>query len=136
VARDLVQKVHRYWDEAWSQGRVEYLSEFYASSFFENEQSLTPQDFAGHLTAWRQKFPDFRAEVDRTFLIDGGVVSRVWYSGTHRGDFSFLPATGRAVRASGLDVFQFNDEGLVVQHWHETDHYELFVQLGATLGAP
>lgn len=31
---------------------------------------------------------------------------------------------------SGLDVFEFGADGKVVQHWHETDHWELFAQLG------
>lgn len=57
------------------------------------------------------------------------VVTRVVYSGTHTGDLQLLPATGKAVRRSGLDVFEF-EQGRVVQHWHETDHWDLFEQLG------
>ena len=130
-----VELVQRYWTQAWSQGQVAVLEDFYAPTFRENEQALTPAEFARHLLAWREKFPDFRAEVDRLFLSPGVVVSRVLYSGTHRGDFSFLPATGRSVRSSGLDVFEFGADGKVVQHWHETDHWELFEQLGLQVAA-
>lgn len=62
------------------------------------------------------------------------VITRVVYSGTHRGDLTFLKATGRAVRTSGLDVFEFDTDGKVAQHWHETDHWELFEQLGVEVG--
>lgn len=62
------------------------------------------------------------------------VITRVVYSGTHRGDFTFLPATGRTFRVSGLDVFEFDAGGKVVQHWHETDHWEWFEQLGVETG--
>ena len=130
-----MEQVERYWSLAWSQGQVEVLHEFYAPTFRENERPLTPDAFAAHLLAWRQKFPDFRAELDRVFLSPSVVTSRVIYSGTHRGDFSFLPATGRTFRASGLDVFEFGNDGKVVQHWHETDHWELFEQLGLPMAA-
>ena len=129
-----VQSVRRYWDEAWSQGRVEVLSEFYAATYRENDELLTPESFAGHLLRWREKFPDFRVDVDRVWTTPEAVITRVVYSGTHSGDFTFLPATGRAVRCSGLDAFEFDTSGKVVQHWHETDHWELFEQLGVEIG--
>ena len=129
---DLAERVHRYWAEAWTQGRTEYLHEFYTPTFRENEELLTPAELATHLTSWRLKFPDFAATVDRTFTSPGMVTTRVVYTGTHLGDFAALPATGRSFRSSGLDVFEFVD-GRVVQHWHETDHYDLFLQLGAAV---
>lgn len=125
-----VQLLRRYWDEAWSQGSVHVLSDVYAPHYRENDEDLTPEQFSGHLLRWREKFPDFRAEIERYWLSDDAVTTRVMYTGTHLGDFPFLPATGRRVHTSGLDVFEFNDEGRVVQHWHETDHWELFEQLG------
>lgn len=130
-----VQLVQRYWAEAWSSGRVGILSQFYAASFRENDEELTPDQFAEHLLGWRQKFPDFRADVVRVWSTPEAVMTRVVYTGTHLGDFSFLPATGRAFRSSGLDAFEFDPHGKVVQHWHETDHWELFEQIGATVVA-
>ena len=129
-----VQSVLRYWHEAWSQGRVEFLPEFYAATYRENDEELTPASFAGHLLRWREKFPDFRADVDRVWTTLDSVITRVIYSGTHRGDFTFLKATGRPVRSGGLDVFEFDTDGKVTQHWHETDHWELFEQLGVEMG--
>lgn len=128
---DRVRQVLRYWDEAWSSGRVEVLSEFYAASFQENDDQLTPEQFGEHLLRWREKFPDFRADVLRVWSTPEAVFTRVAYTGTHLGDFSFMPASGRAVRSTGLDVFEFDEQGRVLQHWHETDHWDLFEQLGA-----
>lgn len=125
-----VRLVRRYWDEAWSGGDVSVLSTVYADSFRENDRQLTPEEFAGHLLAWRAKFPDFRAAVQQVWETPSAVITRVAYSGTHRGDFSFLPATGRTFTGSGLDAFEFDDSDRVVQHWHETDHWDLFTQLG------
>ncbi len=128
-----VQLVMRYWQEAWSQGRLEVLSEFYAAPFRENDEEHMPESFAEGLVQWRKIFPDFRAEVDQVWTTPDAVITRVIYTGTHQGDFSFLPATGLTFRSGGLDVFEFDTEGKVAQHWHETDHWELFSQLGIKL---
>ena len=128
-----MQLVTRYWHEAWSQGRVEVLSEVYAATYRENDEECTPELFAGGLLRWREKFPDFRADVDRVWTTAGAVITRVVYSGTQRGDLSFLPASGRTARTGGLDVFEFDSDGKVTQHWHETDHWEWFGQLGVAI---
>lgn len=130
-----VHLVRQYWADAWSAGRVEILSQFYAANFRENDEDLTPQQFEGHLLRWREKFPDFRAEVVRVWSTPETVITRVIYSGTHLGSFSFLPSTGRSIRSSGLDIFEFDQQGKVFQHWHETDHWDVFEQLGVTPGA-
>ena len=131
---ELETRVRRYWQQVWSEGDVSFLAEFYAPRFRENDDELTPAEFGGHVTRWREKFPDFTVTVDRVWGWPGGIASRVTYAGTHLGDFTTLPATGRRTRSGGLDVFEF-DGGRVVQHWHETDHYDLFTQLGARLVA-
>ena len=128
----LEQKVRRYWQEAWTEARVDYLHEFYAPTFRENDETLTPGEFGGHIITWRQKFPDFAVTVDRIWSWPGGVATRVIFTGTHLGDFKVLPATGRETRQAGLDIFEFEGE-LVVQHWHETDHSVMWDQLGAVV---
>jgi steroid delta-isomerase-like uncharacterized protein len=126
---DDVERVREYWEQVWSQGRTDVLAHFYAPSYRENDDVLTQEMFADHVTRWRAKFTGFRADVDRVWTVPGAVVSRVHYTGTHTGDLQQLPATGRTFRLSGLDVFEFQD-GRVVQHWHETDHWNLFEELG------
>lgn len=134
IDSELESRVRRYWGEVWSAGHVAYLDEFYAPRFRENDEDLTPAQFGQHVLGWREKFPDFAVTVDRLWGWPGGIATRVTYAGTHLGDFSVLAATGRTVRSGGLDVFEFDGE-CVVQHWHETDHYDLFAQLGARVTA-
>lgn len=128
----LEDKVRRYWQEAWTEARVDYLTEFYAPSFRENDATLTPAEFGAGIIGWRKKFPDFAVTVDRIWSWPGGVATRVTFTGTHLGDFTVLPATGRETRQGGLDIFEF-DGDRVVQHWHETDHSVMWDQLGAVV---
>ena len=127
------QAIARYWQEVWTEGRFEVASEIYASSFRENlDLPSTPAEFASGAAAWAAHFTGFRVDIDELFSVGNRVITRVTYRGTHTGDFKRVPARGREVAVSGIDIFEF-ENGRVVQHWHETDHLELFRQLGAEL---
>ncbi len=134
------ETIRRYWQEVWSEGRFEIAAEVYAPSYRENQELSTPEEFAAGAAAWAAHFADFRVEVDELFSAGHRVITRVTYRGTHTGDFKAAPARGATYAVPGIDIFEF-EGGLVVQHWHSTDHLELFTQLGAQLtpvndGAP
>ena len=124
--------IARYWREVWTNGNLEVAAEVYAASYEVNGSPTNPAEFVAGAAAWRAHFTDFRADVEELFSAAGRVVSRVTYRGTHTGDFKRVPARGREFAVSGLDVFEL-EGGMVVRHWHETDHLELFRQLGAEL---
>jgi steroid delta-isomerase-like uncharacterized protein len=125
--------VRRYWGEIWSEGRFDLVDQFYAPAYRENLESATPAEFAEGAATWHAHFADFRVDIEELFTAGNRIVTRVTYRGTHTGDFKAVPASGRSVEVSGIDIFEFDDEGLVRQHWHETDHLVLFRQLGAKL---
>ena len=125
--------IERYWREVWTEGRFEVALEIYADQYRENLEPTTPAEFVAGAAAWAAHFSDFRVDVDELFTAGHRVISRVTYRGKHTGDFKRVPARGRELAVSGLDIFEF-EHGRVVQHWHETDHLELFRQLGAELG--
>jgi steroid delta-isomerase-like uncharacterized protein len=124
--------VRRYWGEIWSEGRFELAAEFYAAAYRENLEWSTPADFAAGAAAWRAHFDPMSVTVDELFEVGDRVVTRVTYRGRHVGDFRAAPARGRSIELAGIDIFEFVD-GKVVQHWHATDHLDLFRQLGARL---
>ena len=124
--------IRRYWQELWTEGKVELASEVYAETFRENSETLTPAEFAHHAAGWRAHFKDFTVTVDELISCGDRVITRVTYRGTHIGDFRMLPATGRSFELTGIDIFEFA-HSRVVQHWHETDHLQMFQELGAEL---
>lgn len=124
--------IRRYWQELWTEGHTEIAAEIYASTYRENQEAMTPAKFAEGAAAWRAHFEDFTIRVDEIFSCGDRVITRISGGGTHTGDFRSLPATGKSFTLTGIDIFEFVD-GRVVQQWHETDHLELFTQLGARL---
>ena len=124
------KRVRAYWDRVWCRGEVEYATKFYSPTFRQNGEEVNAAEFAEGARAWRSKFEGFEATVDRLFTLEDGVVTQVTYYGRHTGDFVRVPASGKDVEATGLDVFLFEGDRCV-EHLHEADHYTMFVQLGA-----
>jgi steroid delta-isomerase-like uncharacterized protein len=124
--------IARYWREVWTDGNLQVAAEVYAATYEENSVATNPAEFVAGAAAWLAHFSDFRVDVEELFSVGNRVVTRVIYRGTHTGDFKRMPARGRSFSLSGLDVFEF-EAGMVVRHWHETDHLEQFRHLGADL---
>ncbi len=80
-------------------------------------------------TMTRSAFPDLRFTIED--MIAGGdkvVVRGVW-SGTHEGAFMGIPATGRRVTVTQIDITRVAD-GRMVEHWGQFDALGLMQQLG------
>jgi steroid delta-isomerase-like uncharacterized protein len=77
-----------------------------------------------------EAFPDFRMDVEDVIASGDKAVARVRVTGTHKGDFMGIPATGRSAAVSLIDITRFGDDGLALEHWGVVDQFALMQQLG------
>jgi steroid delta-isomerase-like uncharacterized protein len=52
-------------------------------------------------------------------------------SGTHRGEFMGMPATGRSFIINNADYCRFNDDGQICEHWGLVDMASMMRQVAA-----
>jgi predicted ester cyclase len=69
-------------------------------------------------------------DAEDVFSSGDRVVARVRFSGTNRGAFMGMPATGKSVDVQLIDMFRFGDDGLVREHWGVLDALAMMQQLG------
>jgi steroid delta-isomerase-like uncharacterized protein len=74
--------------------------------------------------------PDAQISVEASVAERDIVASRWTMTGTHRGTFQGVPATGRLVTFSGID-FSRVVEGQVAEHWVQFDLLAVLQQIGA-----
>jgi steroid delta-isomerase-like uncharacterized protein len=81
------------------------------------------------IAAMSEAFQDLRmAEADS--VKEGDKVALRWLlSGTHKGEFMGVAATGRRVEAMGMDIVRVAN-GEIVEHWGEFDAVGLLRQIG------
>ena len=77
----------------------------------------------------RSAFPDLHHTIEDMIAEGDKVVMRSTWSGTHQGEFMGIPATGRRVRVSAIDISRVAD-GRIVEHWEQSDALGLMQQLG------
>jgi predicted ester cyclase len=71
-----------------------------------------------------------RMDVEDVIASGDKAVARVLITGTHKGPFMGLPATGKTVVVNLIDITRFGDDGLAREHWGVSDQLALMQQLG------
>ena len=74
-------------------------------------------------------FADHRLTVEDVVAAEDKVAVRVTFRGTHVGELKSIPATGREVAITAMDIFRI-ERGKIVELWSETDLLGLMRQLG------
>ncbi len=59
------------------------------------------------------------------------MVSRYTMGGTHQGEFFGVPATGKRVEITGIQIDRFDESGKLVEEWPEYDLLGAMQQMGA-----
>jgi steroid delta-isomerase-like uncharacterized protein len=135
--------------EGSESGDLEGLNRRWIAAFnerdWETERAVRSADFRAHLSgmpetldnaawsgfmaAFTTGFPDARIAIE-SCVADGDTVATRWtLTGTHRGEFQGIPATGREVTFSGIE-FNRVAAGKLAEHWSMFDNVALLRQIG------
>lgn len=118
-----------------NEGDIEGFGELLAEGFIEHEAlpglAPTRDGVMEFFRAYLAAFPDLH--MDAVEIIAGGdkTVARVKASGTQNGEFMGMPPSGKAIEVQLIDIMQFDDAGLVCEHWGVMDMLSMLQQLGA-----
>ena len=129
---DNKKTIRRYYEEVFNQGRLEVLDEIVVADHIEHNP--LPGQTQG-IEGIKQRVAMLRAAFNPQFtledvLADGDKVVVRWSNkGTHLADFFGVPATGRPVVVSGIDIHQLR-EGKLAEHWAIRDDLTTMLQLG------
>jgi len=127
--------IRRFIEELFNQGNMSLADEILAPNFVENEQ-LPPGIPNGRegvkvmSTMLRSAFPDFKATIEDILAEGDKVVIRMTWSGTHKGEFMGIPATGKSISIGVIDIIRIAG-GKLVEHWGQMDSMGLMQQIGA-----
>lgn len=130
--KKLALRPHR---EVFNHGNLAAADEIFAPDFVWHSPGIPPdlpkgpegvKRFAAGL---RTAFPDYQLTAEDTVAEGDRVVNRWVMRGTHRGEFMGVPATGKQLTVSGIDIFRIAG-GKIVENRQELDVLGLLQQLG------
>jgi steroid delta-isomerase-like uncharacterized protein len=134
-----VVTVQRFVEEVINRGRLEAADELVHEDFVELDplpgQRQGRQGLKDVIGMIRTGFPDIDWVIEETIASGDKVVTRFKWSGTHRGDFLGVPATGRKVTVHGVVIDRLSD-GMMADSRILMNTLGLMQQLGVIPGPP
>jgi steroid delta-isomerase-like uncharacterized protein len=94
-----------------------------------------PEGVRNVFATLHQAFPDLHISIEDLIGEGDKVVTRERITGTHRGNYMGLPATGKQVAYDEIMIARFAD-GRIVEYWGVVDVLSLMKQLGASPAGP
>ena len=121
-------------------GDIDGFGELLAEDFVEHEElpglERSKEGVKQLFHMYRAAFPDLRMEPQDVLVSGDKAVARVRATGTHRGEFLGMAATGKSVDVQLIDITRFGDDGLAREHWGVFDALAMMQQLGALPQSP
>lgn len=111
--------LRRAYEQIFSEGKLELLDEDIAPDALDHgfPELRGVEAFKGPMAGLRAAFPDLQAKPE--FIIAEGdmVMALATFTGTHQAEFLGIPATGKQITWSHVDINRIQD-GKVVEAWH------------------
>ena len=137
MAQDNAGVVRRFVDEVITRGEIERAGEFVWEDVVEQVplpgQGPGLEGLQDILRAMRAGFPDIVFAIEEQISEGDKVVSRFTWTGTHRGAFLGIPATGKPVRVWGIVIDRLV-EGRIKETRILMDTMGMMMQLGVMPG--
>lgn len=123
-------------EQVWNPAREPAVDRYYAADFRSHdpdEPAVTGrEDLRQAVLGISAAFPDFQVTITDMIAEGDRVAKRFVFSGTHRGEYGGLPATGRHLEATGVCVYRFEGDK-VAECWWNRDALGMMRQLGLEL---
>jgi predicted ester cyclase len=127
--------VRRSYAEAWASLDGEALGRFYAADYVDHNP-MSPEGsgldaLKAEAAMLKAAFPGgMQMTLDLLFAHDDLVVGRWTSRAKHEGPLMGIPATGKAVTITGIDISRVAG-GKIVEVWHQEDIAGMLMQVGA-----
>lgn len=128
--------LREFMEEVWNRGNLDAADKLISSPYIIHSdpgdqwerQSLDLPTFKKRVMYSRQAFPDLHFAVQE-MVGEGDKVVINWYlEGTHNGDITGLPATGKRVKVPGITIYYLSN-GRITGHWQVIDRLGFMQQV-------
>jgi len=118
---------------AFNGANVDACAQFLTEDFIINLAGMPFQmrgreAWAQNVQVMQRAFPGIHARIDDIFSTDDRVAVRLTFTGTHKGEFQGIPATGRDVEYTSIELYRVAD-GRLAEEWIASDTETLMRQL-------
>ncbi|MBS1986241.1 MAG: ester cyclase [Bdellovibrionales bacterium] len=117
--------------EIFFEHNIDAVDRYLADAFIQNDPGIPigKRAFKNYLRNLFVAFPDYTGKVDN-LVVSGNLISlQLSWTGTHRGRFMGIGATGKKIMRRTADTYRV-ENGKIVEHWGVADQAEMLKSLG------
>ncbi|MEO8604097.1 MAG: ester cyclase [bacterium] len=132
---DAKANIRRWFEEIWNLRRFATIDEFWGPATAVHDASpqasevTQAKDFRAMAEDLLAAFPDLHMQIHEVIGEGNYAALRFTATGTHRGVWMGVPATGRSFKIGGLALAEWNGDTLV-RGWNNIDLLSLMTELG------
>ena len=124
----------RVLEEMFNKGNMDVADELLATDYVDHDPAMPedihgPEGFKQYVSGYRSAFSDLHLEIEDQIAEGDKVVTRWTGTGTHDGELSGIPPTGKRVTLPGMEIVRISG-GKLVEGWEGYDSMNLMRQLG------
>ena len=126
--------------EAFNTGNITNVHEIISSDYVNRESQRAKDSYRSHLRGpeefidtiknLRDAFPDLHYEEQEIISHDNKVVFIANVTGTHTGNFFFVPPTGNKISYEAVHIHTLDSDGKILEHRAIRDDLKFMLQLG------
>ena len=125
--------IRRFYEEVWNEKNLDAIDELIAADHVDHTlpPGLPPgrEGVKAFVSMYLSAFPDTKMTIEDIVAEGDKVVTRWTATATHTGELMGIPATGKQVTVTGLDINRYSG-GKSVEHWGKFDQMGMMQQLG------
>ena len=124
--------VRRIFEEGLNQNKPGVFDELIAPSYVNHDLPAPapgPEGFKMVIGMFLAAFPDMRVTIEDELAEGNKVMTRGYFTGTHKGDFQGIPPTGKQIKVKYIDIWLVENDKLV-ENWVRLDELGMLQQLG------
>ena len=126
--------VRRLIEELWNQSNPSVAEELFTPNYTHHDPSTSdfgrgPESEVKRMNLYRGAFPDLRITIENIISESDTVMARWSCHGTHKGELSGIPPTGKTIDLIGISVVRLSG-GKVAEGWVQWDTLGMLQQLG------
>jgi steroid delta-isomerase-like uncharacterized protein len=124
--------VRRFFEEGPSKGNLSIADKLLSPDFSIHGPFPASPGIEGMkeiITTCRAAFEHLNVTIEDMVAEGNNVAARFTARGIHKGDFMDLPATGKPITMTGIEIFRI-ENGKIAEIWGEANLFGLMQQLG------
>jgi steroid delta-isomerase-like uncharacterized protein len=123
--------VRRFIDEVWNAGNLDLTYDLIHPEYRIGDDGLRgPEAVIHNVRTYHAAFPDLHWQIEQMVAEDDCVAVRLVLTGTHRGEFRGIPATGRRIAMHEMAFWRIVESRLHTL-WAQADALGMRIHLGA-----